>query len=314
MKYTKYIGILLGAIYGIAYRILCENEAIAYIADFSIQSISFVWILPITIGIIPILFAKNEIIQSKRSQFFYPFWAVLLFFVFALSSGLEDFVCILIIALPYTIVAGITGLFFGWIIKKYFSNALFSLVFLPILFAPIEAQFSNKKENFIVSSTIIIDAPKTLIWPNIIEVPTITKDEYTPGFFNAIGIPRPVKSELKVINNKIFRIGHFSDELRLYESITAIDSLNFVQFNVHIEESKLRDTPTDRHLLQSPYFKFENITYQLHTIDNGSTAINLSCEYTMESKMNGYANFWAEQIVKDFEQRLLNALKIKFEK
>jgi hypothetical protein len=29
--------------------------------------------------------------------------------------------------------------------------------------------------------------------------------------------------------------------------------------------------------------------------------------------MNGYANFWASRIIKDFENRLLNSLKMKIE-
>ena len=87
----------------------------------------------------------------------------------------------------------------------------------------------------------------------------------------------------------------------------------FVEFQIHINESKLRDMPTDNHLLKSDHFSFDNISYELKEIAPGITELILSCDYTLNSRMNGYANFWAEKIVKDFETRLLNALKLKIE-
>ena len=316
MKLKQYLGIILAALYGLGVRFLLnpkENNASEIYDYYNIYTISFIWILPIAISVIPILFAKNEILESKWKQFVFPFLSVFLFFIFTLSSGIEDWLCILIIAFPFLLTAGIVGLILGPIIKNKKSNKLYSIVLLPFILSPIESIIPNKTEYFKVESEIVIETHKQVVWENLIEVPEIKDNEYNKGFFNYIGVPRPIKSELEIINGKEYRIGYFSDELKLYETISKVEPLKFVEFKIQINESQLRDLPTDKHLLKSNYFSFENISYELKEISPNNTKLILCCEYTLASKMNKYANFWAERIIKDFESRLLNSLKLKIE-
>ncbi|MGU9937997.1 hypothetical protein ACNFNZ_05375 [Empedobacter brevis] len=105
---TQYLGIALGAIYGLLIRILGDQENLE--AFYNIYSISFLWITPIIIGLFPILFSSNEIYKSKIKLFFYPIITVILFFIIALVTRMEDLVCLLIIGLPFLIIAGIIGL------------------------------------------------------------------------------------------------------------------------------------------------------------------------------------------------------------
>ena len=184
---------------------------------------------------------------------------------------------------------------------------------MPFILSPIETLIPNKTEDFSVESKIVIEKDKQTVWENLIEVPEIKDKEYDKGFFNYIGVPRPIKSKLEIVNGTEYRIGYFSDELKLYETISKVEPLKFVEFNIHITESELRDLPTDKHLLKSDYFSFDNISYELREITPNKTELILSCNYNINSKMNGYANFWAEKIIKDFESRLLNSLKLKIE-
>lgn len=315
MNYKRNFGILLGAMYGMIYRFLCEKDVLrnSDLFDFNIYNVSFVWVLPIVIGVIPILVLRDEIVDDWWKQFTYPIYSVIAFFIFALSSGLEDWLCLLILVLPFILVAGFTGLIIGYILKKIDARKLYSILFLPLIIMPIESQFENQKETFEIQHSIIINAEKKDVWNYLIEVPEIKSSEYDDGFFNYIGIPRPVKSQLEIINGEEYRVGYFSDDLKLYEKITKVDSLNFVNFQIDFEKSEFRDLPTDKHLLQSDYFKFDDIAYRLEMLDNRQTKLSLSCSYTMESKMNGYANFWATKIVTDFEVKLLKVLKGKVE-
>lgn len=313
MRLTRYIGILLGAIYGIALRILGGIDAVG---DFySIYSITFIWITPMIVSLIPIFISSNGLYRSKTKLFFYPVSAVLLFGTIALSTGLEDMLCILILGFPFIAVAGVTGICIGTIIKNNkVDKKLYSIVFLPFLLNPIESILPNTANTFKVESKIVVQKSSQYIWSRILEVPEIEEHEYNYGFYNFIGIPRPVKSELKKINNEIYRIGYFSDDLKLIESISEIHENKFVNFKVHIDRSQLRNKPTDQHLLRSNYFKFENVSYALVPIDAWNTQLILTCEYKINSKMNSYANFWASRIIRDFETRLLAALKTKLEK
>ena len=314
MKYTQYIGILLGAIYGFAYRLLCGIESPTQLYNnYNIYSISFIWILPIIISIIPILFARKEILGSRSKQFFLPFLSVLLFFIITLSSGVEDLLCILMIVFPFLLAAGSVGLLVTPLMKSRNSNKLYSILLIPLILNPIESLIPNKIENYRVETKIAINAVSQTVWSNLIEVPEIKATEYNKGFFNYIGVPRPIRSELRTINGKEYRIGYFSNDLKLYETISIMEPPKYVEFKIHIKESELRDLPTDKHLLGSDYFRFEHISYELNKISDDKTELTLSCIYTLDSKMNWYANFWAKRIIKDFETRLLESLKLKIE-
>src|SRR5690606_2877401 len=172
----------------------------------------------------------------------------------------------------------------------------------------------NTTQIFSVENRIIIEQADHIIWKNILEVPEIKDSEYDFGVYNFLGVPRPVKSELKISDSGIYRIGYFSDNLKLVETISQREENKFVNFKIHIDKSQLRNKPTDQHLLKSDYFHFENISYRLNPVGDKKTELILICEYKIDSKMNGYANFWANQIISDFEVRLLNALKNKLEK
>jgi len=316
-EFKEYLGILLASLYGFIIRIFifAKDNPFGKIYDYyNIYTVTFLWVLPIIISIIPFLFAKEEILESKKKQFFFPFFSVLLFFVFTLITRIEDLLCILIISFPFLISAGLVGLIIAPLIKGKDTKKLYTIVLIPFIFSPIETLIPNEREVFKVQSKIIIERDKQTIWNNIIEVPEIKDYEYNKGFYNYIGIPRPVKSELISIKGKEYRVGHFTDGLKLYETITESKYLNYVRFKIHLSDSKLRDLPTDKHILNSNNFSFENISYKLRMISNQRTELTLSCEYILNSKMNGYANFWANSIIKDFETRLLSSLKLKIEK
>ncbi len=312
MKHTSYFGIVLGAFYGILIRLL---GGIATFNDFySIYSITFIWVTPVIIGLIPILFSSNQLYRSRSRLFFYPVLTVLLFGFIALCARLEDFLCITILSFPFLLVAGLTGLLLGMIIKKNkTSKKLYSIILLPLLLNPIENLLPNKSEYYSVEHKVIIHENNCMIWKNIIEVPEIKDSEYNYGFFNYIGVPRPIKSAMEKKDGILYRVGYFTDNLKLYETIDELQEYRFVNFKMHIDKSQLRDKPTDRHLLKGDYFKFENISYRLNPINKYKTEVILRCEYRIESKMNGYANFWASQIIKDFEIRLLASFKSKIE-
>ncbi|MBC5835897.1 hypothetical protein G6N05_13645 [Flavobacterium sp. F372] len=312
----EYIGILLGALYTILFRYLdgFHFESVLITIDFSVNSFTFFLLVPMVVGILPILIAQNEIDNSRWKHFLYPIISNLFFIVYALLFKLEDLGCGIIILPPLLLVSGIIGLLVGLLLKRKNNNKLYSVLFLPFLFVPIENLITNQDISHDVESNIIINNNSTYIWNNIIEVPEIKKHEYQRGFFSYIGIPYPIKSKIEIIGNEKFRMGYFSDGLILAESIEEMEPNKMIRFKIHIDKSKLRNTPMDQHVLKNDYFQFSSISYHLKQVGNGQTKLTLKCKYKINSMMNAYANFWAYHIIKDFEVRLLNALQVKFDR
>src|SRR5690606_40604559 len=116
------------------------------------------------------------------------------------------------IGLPFLLVAGVIGLLLGAFVKDRIKDKkLYSIILIPLLLNPIENLIPNKEEVYSVSSEIVINKNKAVIFPNLLSVPTISDDEYKNGFYQKIGIPRPINSEIFTNENQMYRIGHFTD-------------------------------------------------------------------------------------------------------
>ncbi len=88
-------------------------------ADFGdLFTLTFVCVVPIVIGIIPLGFAKNEELSLKSFFLARPVASVLLFFLFCFVTRLEDAICMLIMALPFMMLAGISGIIYSNFIEK----------------------------------------------------------------------------------------------------------------------------------------------------------------------------------------------------
>lgn len=313
MNITKYIGIILSVLYAFVLRILFENNFLK--GEFNgVFSITFLFVIPIVMGIIPILFINNKIYLSTLASIIYPFISVLLFFSVSIVSRIEDLICVLIFFFPFFVLAAIAGLITRLLVKnRAAKKGLYSVLIFPIVFNPIEANMPNNTNHYSTQYTITINQNKENVWSYLIEVPEIKNVEYEMGFYNYLGIPRPIKSKLDTVENQIYRTGYFSDNLILKESIESIDTLKSVSFKVHLDKSTLRNKPTDRHVLKTGVFEFGEIKYSLQSVNDQQTQLTLSCDYIIKSKLNSYAYFWANQIIKDFERRLLFSLKLKIE-
>ncbi len=312
----QYLGIITGGLYGFLFRLLGEFEfGFEELVEnfYSLSSITFIWIVPMVVGVIPIFIARDKVGNSRLRQFFFPLLSVLFFFLLAFSTRLEDAVCILIMSLPFLLMAGFSGLILSHWIKRQNEKKMYVILFLPLLLSPLESLLPTPQSSYEVKNEVVLEKSPAEIWQHLTEVPEIREEEYAPGFFNRIGLPRPVKSQLEVMDGKTYRVGYFSDGLKLVESISYKDSLKALHFRIHMDKSTLRDLPMDKHILGSGYFQFTEIAYQLEALSPHRTRLSLSCSYSIHTRFNFYGNFWAKRVIGDFEKRLLEALKGKLE-
>jgi len=67
-------------------------------------------------------------------------------------------------------------------------------------------------------------------------------------------------------------------------------------------------------MLSGQHFKFLNATYQLKEISDKQTELLLTTQYQLDTKINFYGEFWAQQLLTDFQNRLLQVIKTRCEK
>ncbi|MFN8888870.1 MAG: hypothetical protein ACK5WF_15515, partial [Cyclobacteriaceae bacterium] len=186
--FVNYGGVLIGGLYGLAMRIFFDMH-LGDLVD--LFSITFVWIVPMVIGLIPLVFATHEQLKGWSFRMSRPILSVLTFFIFCYSTQLEDIICLIIISFPFLLVAAGTGVILGELIIQYRKKRgiLFSVFLLPFLTGVIEPTFTTPAEIVETRSSVVIDADHEKIWDNIVRVPEIRSAEYKKGFLNRAGIP-----------------------------------------------------------------------------------------------------------------------------
>jgi hypothetical protein len=313
--FATFGGIILGGLYGLVMRILLE------IGLFDIQfsdlfSITFLVIVPMVVGLIPLKFAPNTKLEDVDYISFSPVLSVFVFFIICFVSKIEDMVCLIIISFPFLLVTGVLGLFFGKRIVRYRNKKgiLYSIFFLPLLTGLVEPNFPTPNEKYETTSSILINTDKTLIWKNVIRVNNISNAEYTKGFFNYAGIPRPLFAELDKEGKYGTRIGYFEGGLKFKETIILWEDNRNVTFDIEVIPSEKYKSIFERHIIRGNHFKFINASYKLVEYDKGQTKLILSTKYELNSNINFYGKFWAKYLLSDFQERLLYVIKNRCER
>lgn len=307
MKRNKYlllgIGIILGIAYGFAARyILGEEEILA--------SISFLFLVPILLGMIPLMFADPDKLTSYRNLIFIPWLTVISFFLTLWLVGLEDFLCLFILAAPFLLL-GTLGAFVYQLVqinKRKKSQHLIPILVLPFLLAPVEQLIYSPSRTYEVSNEILIPASPAWVWEHIVEVKPISEEEYDAGFFNWAGIPRPLRAEVDRKALGGHRTGFFDEGLRFEETITVYQLHEKIAFEIAVNPESIRQRVFDQHVLKGNYFSFVEAEYTLKPSGENQTLLRLSSRYQLTSKINFYGRWWGNWILGDFQERLLQVI------
>ncbi|HRB00300.1 MAG TPA: hypothetical protein PK294_07685 [Ignavibacteria bacterium] len=298
------IGIVLGIAYGLFTRLVFGQKA-------TLATVTYLFIVPTILGFIPLIFADNEKLKSYRNIIFIPLLTVSTFFLTMFLIGLEDFLCLFILAAPFFIL-GTIGAFIYRLVqinRQKNKGKLLTIILIPFLFAPVEEYLKSPSAIFEIESEVIISAAPEMIWNNIVEVRTIRENEYSSGFFNDIGIPRPISANVdrKEIGGQ--RTGNFEGGLKFFETITKYEPDKIISFDIRIDPKSVRPNVFDQHVLSGNYFTFVNATYELTPLSNGQVKLKLLSNYQLTSTINFYGKFWGDLILRDFQDRLLEVIE-----
>jgi hypothetical protein len=311
----KNSGVIFGALYGFAMRLVFNFPNGNHFSFTDLFSITFIWIVPLIIGMTPLLFSSRTDLSSDIYLIFTPLKSVLLFFIACFISRIEDIICILVISLPFLLCAMIGGWLFGRFILRYRvrKGVLYSILFIPLIASFIEGQMTIQSKIFDVKTIILINAKPTTIWKNIVRVKNISEQEFKKGFFNYAGVPKPLFAELDKDTINATRIGHFEDGLLFKESVNYWERNKKVSFNIKVIPSTLRKTVFDQHLLTGKHFEFLNASYEIEELKNGKSNLILTSSYKLDTQINLYASFWGNNMLSDFQERLLEVIKERCE-
>ncbi|NII25200.1 hypothetical protein HB364_08920 [Pseudoflavitalea sp. X16] len=307
---SRFGGIIIGSLYGLLFRLSMGRE----FGDHKFTdlfSITFIWIVPIIIGTIPMLFATKERLASNSYRLGAPVLTVFLFFIYCFITRIEDLICIIIIASPFLLGAAVGGYVFARVILHHRKKKgiLYSIFLLPLLTGLLEGQLPAPAKTYEIRTPIRINAPAAKIWENVIRVKEIREDEYSKGFFHYAGIPRPLFAELNKDTVAATRTGHFEGGLTFRETVTHWERHKKVSFSIEVIPGTIRNAIFDQHILKGNHFRFLNASYELECINDQETELTLICSYQLTTRVNAYGSFWGNTLLTDFQERLLAVIK-----
>lgn len=313
MKPSRLRTLLIGLIAGVAYAFLVM---LIVTVNHENVSVAYIFALPIILGAIPVLFSTKEQLRSYKIYLLLPWGIVMTFFFLAFISGFEGMLCLIVIVAPFLLL-GTLGAFLFRIIKlKSEGNGtkLYASLFIPLFVLAIETNFQATDQFHSVKTTIEINADKATVWHNVKNVRNIRPTEITTHFVHLIGVPKPLNGQIEVEGIGGIRNITWEKGIKFQEIIKSWDSGNYFSYDIKIDPESIPPTTLDEHvMIGGKYFDVVEGSYKIDSISASKTLVTLICKYRVTTSLNLYSKLWADYLLDDFNEMILEVIKKRSE-
>ncbi|MBV9216324.1 MAG: hypothetical protein JO053_09115 [Acidobacteria bacterium] len=304
--YLLIAGVAIGIVYGLVTRIVWGQQM-------ALATLTYLFVIPTVLGIIPLIFSSEAQVRSYLFCIFVPWLTILSALLTLVLVHLEGVICLAILGAPFFILGTVGALVYR-LIRIHINNKKnllpsIALILTPALLAPVENLIISPSDVYSDSSEIVINSPAERVWQNIIRVAPIQDREYRTGFFNYLGVPRPVEAELFGEGPGALRKGHFEGGLLFVEHIREWQPGRRVSFDIEVDPNTVADRVFDQHVLKGNYFRFIDAAYDIEPISDTQVRLRLTSRYRLTSKVNFYGKLWGDIFLRDFQDRLLEVIK-----
>ncbi len=314
MQSSRLKTLLIGLSAGVTYAFLTMLLVTKFHEN---VSVSYIFILPLIMGAIPVFFSTKEQLQSYRTYLLMPWGITLTFFILCYAFHFEGMICLIIIVTPFLLL-GSLGAFIARMAKLQDNEnqtPLYSSLILPFLFLIFEKNLITENQFYTVKTAIEIDANSETVWQNIKNVKDIKSNEIPLHFVHLIGIPKPLNGELD--KEKVGGIRQITWEkgIKFQEIITSWESLKGFSYKIKVDPQSIPPTTLDEHvMIGGRYFDVVKGSYLIEKIAKNKQLITLNCTYRITTNLNFYGKFWADFILNDFNEMILEVIKKRCEK
>ena len=283
---------------------------------FNMMSVTFLYLLPSIIGALTVYFSKAEKVRSLSYRIFTPWIPIGVFFVVTLCFGIEGWPCLLMILPIFLIAASLGGLFGGYFKLKNKDNKVYVSVIalLPLLVSPLENYIGANTTPYKAYTCIDIHAPADKIWKNVTRVREISAEQDKGWLTHLLNFPRPVKAELNYEGVGAYRQAIFTNGLVFHETVTEYEDKKRMSFTIKALPHEIPLTTMDKHLVVGgKYFDVLKGTYELEKLDDDFYRLHLYSNFKLTTTFNFYASWWANNIMKDIQNNILQVQKDRAE-
>lgn len=306
---TLLIGLTAGVVYAFLVTLLVTyNHANV--------SIAYIFILPLILGAIPVLLSTKEQLHSYTTYLLLPWGITLTFFFFCLVFRFEGMICLMIIIAPF-LALGTVGAFIYRVIKlKKQGNGtrLYFSLAIPVLVLFIEMNIQPSDQIHTVITSIEIGADRTEVWENVKNVKGIQSDEIETHFVHVIGVPKPLNGELDKEEIGGVRSITWEKGIKFEEKIKSWEEGIGFAYDINVDPASIPPTTLDEHvMIGGRYFDVLEGSYHIDELGQSKSLVTLTCTYRVTTNLNFYSKWWADFILDDFNQMILEVIKKRSE-
>lgn len=305
-----FIGVLLGVVYAFLTMLLVQQTHLTV-------SIGYIFGVPVVLGALPVLLSTENQLKSYMVYMIAPWLSTLTFFYLSFITDFEGLICLVIIIGPFLILGCLAAFFVRLHTLKTKgdnSKKLYISLSLPLIILLIESFITPNDYYGTVTTKIIIDAPKEVVWENIKNVKDIDSREIETHFIHQIGIPKPLNGELNY--EGVGGIRHITWEkgLSFNEKITHWDEGNGFSYDIIVNPDDIPPKTLDEHvMIGGKYFDAVRGGYKIRELAKNKQEITLTSTYRITSTVNLYGQLWTDFIFDDFHHMILEVIKKRCE-
>ncbi len=306
---TLLFGLTVGVVYAFLVMLLVthyqENVSIAYI-----------FVLPLLLGAIPVLFSTKEQLQSYKTYLILPWGITLTFFFLAWAFRFEGMICLTVIVAPFLVVGTIGAFIFRLIKLKNEGKGtkLYISLTIPFLFLLIETNIQPTNQIHTVTTSIEINADRPKVWENLKNVKNIQSNEIETHFIHLIGIPKPLNGQLDKEQTGGVRNITWEKGIKFEEKIKSWEEGKAFAYDINVDPNSIPPTTLDEHvMIGGKYFDVLEGSYKIDKLGQRKSLVTLSCTYRVTTNLNFYSKLWADFILDDFNEMILEVIKKRSE-
>lgn len=189
-----------------------------------------------------------------------------------------------------------------------------SLLVLPLIGIPVEADHPPEAQTRQVVTRIHIDAPPGIVWDSLTDIRTIGDAEHRWTFsHDVVGIPRPRDARMEGAGVGAVRRLEWAEGVRFEEHITGWEPGRELVWTFHIGP-EAQSRMLDEHLkVDSAYLKLEEGRYTIEPTADGGSELVLTTRYWIRTPMNEYAAWWGGVFLGDFHRNVLGVIRDRAE-
>ena len=229
-----------------------------------------------------------------------------------LLFAIEGAIC-LIMAMPIAGALGLIGALVGRLIARGApptARPLLALLLATPLLTAFEAAVPAPLVTREVITSVIIDAPPALVWPNVIGFRDIELDA-PPGWIYEAGVAYPLRA--RIVGEGVGAVRHCEFTTGAFvEPVTAWEPPHRLAFDVASQPPPMHEWSPYKHVHPphlDGYLKSQRGEFRLVDLGDGRTRLEGSTWYTLDLAPAPYWALWSDSLMHGIHTRVLTHIK-----